>query len=175
MSGAGAPIVKAANWQSHLEFDGSSPVWLHLLRELSRNHTLVRYDARGSGLSDWNADVSFDAWVRDLEKVVEASGSERFPLLGISQGASIAIAYTLRRPERVSHLIIHGGCARGRSKWEGTAHREAGETMIKLAELGRGQQNPAFRQCFTTQFIPDGTPEQHQWWGIGPTGSRARV
>src|SRR5690348_12362239 len=87
-SGAGTPIVKAANWLSHLEFDGSSPVWLHLLRELSRANTLVRYDARGSGLSDWNVELSFEDWVRDLETVVEASGSERFALLGISQGAS---------------------------------------------------------------------------------------
>lgn len=78
-SGIGAPIVKAANWLSHLEFDGSSPVWLHLLRELSRSNTLVRYDARGSGLSDSNAEISFAGWVRDLENVVEASGSERFP------------------------------------------------------------------------------------------------
>lgn len=163
-SGAGAPIVKAANWLSHLEFDGSSPVWLHLLRELSRDNTLVRYDARGSGLSDWNAEISFEAWVRDLETVVEASGSERFPLLGISQGASIAIAYALRHPDRVSHLIIHGGYARGRSHWSGADNRETAATMIKLAELGWGQENPAFRQFFTTQFIPDGTPEQHQWF-----------
>jgi len=91
-SGAVGPLVKAANWLSHLEFDGASPVWGHVLRELSRDNTLVRYDARGCGLSDWDAELSFDAWVRDLEAVVDASGSDRFPLLGISQGASIAIA-----------------------------------------------------------------------------------
>src|SRR5438067_4712463 len=164
-SGAGAPLVKAANWLSHLEFDGGSPVWNHLLRELSRRHTLVRYDARGCGLSDWDVEPSFDAWVRDLEAVVEASGCERFPLLGISQGASIAIAYAVRHPERVSHLILHGGYARGRLHWSGTSKaQDEAEMMIKLAELGWGQQNPAFRQFFTTQFIPDGTPEQHQWF-----------
>ena len=164
-SGAGAPLVKAANWLNHLEFDGGSPVWNHLLRELSRRHTLVRYDARGCGLSDWDVEPSFDAWVRDLEAVVEASGGERFPLLGISQGASIAIAYAVRHPERVSHLILHGGYARGRLHWSGTSKaQDEAEMMIKLAELGWGQQNPAFRQFFTTQFIPDGTPEQHQWF-----------
>jgi pimeloyl-ACP methyl ester carboxylesterase/DNA-binding CsgD family transcriptional regulator len=164
-SGTGPTIVKAANWLSHLEFDCTSPVWLHLLRELSQRNTLVRYDARGSGLSDWNTELSFEAWVADLETVVEASGSERFALLGISQGASIAIAYAIRHPERVSHLIVHGGYARGRLKWTGSAMaREEAETMIKLAELGWGQQNPAFRQFFTTQFIPDGTPNQHQWF-----------
>ena len=164
-SGTGPPLVKAANWLSHLEFDGASPVWAHWLRALSLNNTLVRYDARGCGLSDWDAELSFEAWVRDLEAVVDAIGCERFPLLGISQGASIAIAYAVRHPERVSHLVLHGGYARGRLKWSGSAKaREEADMMIQLAELGWGQQNPAFRQFFTTQFIPDGTPEQHQWF-----------
>ena len=164
-SGAGPPLVKAANWLSHLEYDGSSPVWVHLLRELSRHNTLVRYDARGCGLSDWDAELSFEAWVCDLEAVVDASASERFALLGISQGASIAIAYAVRHPQRVTHLILHGGYARGRLKWSGASKAaEEGEMMIKLAELGWGQQNPAFRQFFTTQFIPDGTSAQHQWF-----------
>ena len=164
-SGAGAPLVKTANWLSHLEFDSQSPVWLHLVRELSRERTLVRYDARGCGLSDWDVELSFEAWVRDLEAVVDASGVDRFPLLGISQGASIAVAYAVRHPERVTHLVLHGGYARGRLKW-GPLERQREETemMSRLAEIGWGQQNPAFRQFFTTQFIPDGTPEQHQWF-----------
>jgi pimeloyl-ACP methyl ester carboxylesterase/DNA-binding CsgD family transcriptional regulator len=165
-SGEGPPIVKAANWMSHLEFDLKSPVWSSLLAELSRAHTLIRYDERGCGLSDWNVDeLSFEAWVRDLETVVDATGVERFPLLGISQGASIAVAYAVRHPERVTHLILHGGYARGRLKRSATKEqREEAETMNKLAELGWGQKNPAFRQFFTTQFIPDGTPEQHRWF-----------
>jgi len=164
-SGAGAPLVKVSNWLSHLEFDWQSPVWTHLLRELSHGHTLVRYDERGCGLSDWNADLSFENWVSDLETIVDACGLERFPLLGLSQGASIAIAYAVRHPERVSHLIIHGGYARGRLAWGRTQDsRDEAETMIRLAELGWGQHNPAFRQFFTTQFIPGGSPEQHQWF-----------
>jgi pimeloyl-ACP methyl ester carboxylesterase/DNA-binding CsgD family transcriptional regulator len=165
-SGHGPPLVKAANWLSHLEFDWESPVWNPLLRELSSKHTLVRYDERGCGLSDWSvADLSFESWVRDLETVVDATGVERFPLLGISQGASIAVAYAVRHPERVTHLILHGGYARGRLKRSITpVQREEAETMNKLAELGWGQENPAFRQFFTTQFIPGGTPEQHHWF-----------
>ena len=101
--GSGPPLVKAANWLSHLEFDNNSPVWRHWIRELSRSHTLVRYDERGCGLSDWQVDeFSLDAWVRDLEAVVDALELERFPLLGISQGGAIAIAYATRHPERVS-------------------------------------------------------------------------
>ena len=165
-TGEGPPLVKAANWLSHLEYDWQSPVWRSWLSELSRDHTLVRYDERGCGLSDWEVrDLSFEAWVRDLETVVDAVGLERFPLLGSSQGAPIAIAYAVRHPERVSHLVLHGSYARGWLKRNDTPrHREEAETMIKLAELGWGKENDAFRQFFTTQFIPDGTPEQHRWF-----------
>ncbi len=165
-TGNGPPLVKVSNWLSHLEFDWGSPVWRHWLAELSHDHMLVRYDERGCGLSDWDApELSFEAWVRDLETVVDAVGIARFPLLGISQGASIAITYAVRHPERVSHLILHGAYARGWLKRNITPrqHKEA-EMMADLAELGWGKENPAFRQFFTTQFIPDGTPEQHHWF-----------
>jgi hypothetical protein len=116
-SGGGPPLVKAANWMSHLEFDWRSPVWRHWLVALSEQRTLVRYDERGCGLSDWEAeDFSLDAWVRDLETVVDTLGLERFPLLGISQGGPVAVAYAVRHPEKVSHLILYGSCARGRLK-----------------------------------------------------------
>ncbi|MSQ70712.1 MAG: alpha/beta fold hydrolase [Betaproteobacteria bacterium] len=163
-SGTGPPLVKVGNWLSHLEFDWESPVWRHWLTELSREHTLVRYDARGCGLSDWKVpDLSFDAWLQDLETVVDAARLERFPLLGLSQGAAIAIAYAVRHPDRVSHLVLHGGYARGRLKRNPTpAELKETEMMVELAEIGWGKENPAFRQFFTTQFIPGGTPEQHQ-------------
>ncbi len=163
--GSGSPLVKASNWLSHLEFDLNSPVWRHLVSELSAEHQLLRYDERGCGLSDWNvADMSFEAWVQDLETVVDAAGAERFPLIGISQGAPIAIAYAARHPERVSHLVLHGGFARGRLKrgMPPEFHEEA-ETMARLAEIGWGKENPAFRQFFATQMFPGGTPEQHRW------------
>src|SRR5215217_23924 len=106
-TGDGPPLVKVSHWLSHLEFDWDSPVWRHWLTALTKDHTLVRYDERGCGLSDWDVpQLSFEAWVSDLETVVDALGLERFPLLGISQGASIAIAYAVRHPERVSHLLI---------------------------------------------------------------------
>jgi pimeloyl-ACP methyl ester carboxylesterase/DNA-binding CsgD family transcriptional regulator len=165
-SGSGPPLIKAATWLSHLEYDWESPVWSHLLAALSAQNTLVRYDERGCGLSDWMVqDLSFESWVRDLETVAGACGHARFGLLGISQGASIAVAYAARHPERVSHLVLHGGYARGRLVRSDTAaEREEGQTMAKLAELGWGRADPAFRQFFTTQFIPGGTPEQHQWF-----------
>jgi len=165
-AGDGPPLVKAANWMSHLEFDLESPVWSPMLTQLARDHTLVRYDERGCGLSDRDvADLSFEAWVHDLETVVDTIGLERFPLLGISQGASIAVAFAVRHPQRVSHLILHGGYARGRLRRAATPQqRDEAEMMNRLAELGWGRENPAFRQFFTSQFIPGGSPDQHSWF-----------
>lgn len=166
-SGAGSPtIVKAATWLSHLEHDWQSPVWSHLLNEMSARGTFVRYDERGCGLSDWNAgSLSFDDWVTDLETVTDAIGAQRFALLGISQGAAVAIAFAVKHPERVSRMILHGGYARGRLVRSNTqAQRDEAEMMCRLAELGWGKQDASFRQFFTTQFIPGGTPEQHAWF-----------
>ncbi len=160
--GQGPVLVKAANWLSHLEYDWNSPVWRHWLTGLASNHTLVRYDERGCGLSDWNVrEFSLDAWVLDLETVVDALGLERFPLLGISQGASIAIAYAVRHPEKVSRLILYGGYLRGRLHRALTPEqREELDLMIQLIKIGWGQEHPAFRQVFSMLFLPEGTPEQ---------------
>src|SRR5262249_13222285 len=148
------------------EFEWDSPVWRHWLTELSRRYRLIRYDQRGCGLSDWNAaDLSFEAWVRDLEMIVDATGLERFPLLGISQGAAIGVAYAVKHPERVTQLLIHGGYARGRGKRAtNDRQREAADTMIKMVELWWGTSNPAFRQFFTAHFIPGASLEQQHWF-----------
>jgi pimeloyl-ACP methyl ester carboxylesterase/DNA-binding CsgD family transcriptional regulator len=159
--GNGPPLVKAANWLSHIEFDWQSPIWRHWIEGLSRHHTYIRYDTRGCGLSDRAPpEISFEAWVRDLEAVVDASKLDRFPLLGISQGAAIAVAYAIRHPERVSHLVLYGAFARGRLKrGGGQASIDEALLLYKLFELGWGTDNRSFRQVFATQFLPEGTPE----------------
>lgn len=164
--GSGPPLVRAAHWLSHVEHDLASPVWRPWLRELARGHTYVRYDQRGCGLSDRSfAGLSLDLWVGDLEAVVDQMGLERFPLLGMSQGGAVAIAYARRHPERVSHLVLVGACARGTMRRAGTdAERLEADTMVNLIRVGWGSDNEAFRQVFTNQFIPDGTPEQLRWW-----------
>lgn len=162
--GQGPPLVKVANWLSHLEYDWHSPVWRHWLDGLSCCHTLIRYDERGCGLSDWDVeDFSVEAWVRDLEAVVEATGLERFPLLGISQGGPIAIAYAIRHPEKVSHLILYGTFARGWLKRSPQEIEEA-ETWLKLIKLGWERENPAYRQVFAGFFLPEGNAEQINWF-----------
>jgi len=164
MVGSGPPIVKTANWLTHLDYDWDSPVWRHWMGEFSRNHRLIRYDHRGNGLSDWQvADLSFEAYVRDLETVVEATGLERFALIGLSLGCAIAIAYAARHPDRLTHLVLYGGFARGwavRASPEEIAQRGALRSLIKH---GWGQDNPAFRQVFTSRYIPDATAEQMRW------------
>jgi len=163
--GHGPPLVKTANWLSHLEFDWQSPVWKHLLHALAANHRLIRYDARGNGLSDWEVnDISFEAFVRDLESVVEATGLQRFDLLGMSQGCAVSIAYAVRHPERVSRLVLHGGFARGRRKRGSVTDTEQSDAVLTLIRHGWGQENPAFRQIFTSLFIPGGSAEQMQWF-----------
>ncbi|WP_375776025.1 alpha/beta fold hydrolase [Bradyrhizobium sp. ma5] len=149
---------------NHLEYDWESPIWHHVLEGLARNHTLARYDARGNGLSDWDVDeLSLDAWVSDLETVVDALGIKRFPLVGVSQGCAISIAYAVRYPERISHLILYGGFALGRNK-RSPDELEKRKAMGTLIRLGWGMDEPAFRQMFTSQFIPECTKEQADWF-----------
>jgi pimeloyl-ACP methyl ester carboxylesterase/DNA-binding CsgD family transcriptional regulator len=167
LSGAGPPMLKVGNWLSHLEYDFTNPVWGHLLDALSAGHTVVRYDQRGTGLSDRDVSaISFDAWVNDLETVIDASGVRSpFPIIGISQGASIGIAYAVRHPERVSHLVLHGGYARGRRKRGGGAiMEEESETFAKMAELGWSRSDSSFRQFFTNQFLPQASSDQQRWF-----------
>ena len=160
--GSGPPLVKAATWLTHLEYDLATPIWLHWIEAFARRHTFLRYDTRGGGLSDRAPrEISFESWVADLEAVVDAAGLDRFPLIGISQGGAIATAYAVRHPERVTHLVLYGAFARGR------LNRGLGQTGIdelllmgKLFELGWGTNNRSFRQVFANQFLPQGTPEQ---------------
>jgi class 3 adenylate cyclase/pimeloyl-ACP methyl ester carboxylesterase len=160
IAGSGPPLVKTANWMNHLEYDWESPVWRHLLRGLASGYRLIRYDARGNGLSDWDvAEVSLDAWVSDLESVVDAVGVKRFPLLGISQGCAVSVAYATRHPDRVSHLILYGGFALGPKK-RSPEERERRNALTTLMRLEWGAANATFRHMFTSRFLPEGTREQ---------------
>jgi pimeloyl-ACP methyl ester carboxylesterase len=161
--GAGPPLVRPAHWLGHLEYDWELPIFRPLLLGLAQRFTLIRYDARGNGLSDWDVDeLSLDAWVSDLETVVDAAGFRRFPLLGFSQGCAISIAFAVRHPERVSHLILIGGYAVGRAKRPhlSDADRQRLAAMATLIKLGWGADEPTFRQIFTSQIMPTATKEQ---------------
>jgi pimeloyl-ACP methyl ester carboxylesterase/predicted Ser/Thr protein kinase len=165
LAGSGPPLVKTANWLNHLEFDWESPIWRAVLEPLARRHRLLRYDARGNGLSDWDVpEFSVEVFVEDLETVVDAAGFERFSLFGISQGCAVSIAYAVRHPDRVERMVLFGGYAKGWSARDRPEEVEQREAMASLMEKGWGKDNPAFRQMFTSLFIPDATPEQMKWF-----------
>ncbi len=164
--GAGPPLVNVACWLSHLQFDWESPVWRHLLEDLGSFTTLVRYDERGSGLSDWEiADYSLEARVSDLEAVIDQLGFARVALLGMSQGGPVAIAYAARHPDRVSHLILLGTQDRGPLTVRLPAESVVEfETLLNLIRIGWARENPVFRRVFTNLFIPSASEEQVRWF-----------
>lgn len=166
LSGKGPPVVKVSHWMTHIERDWESPVWRHWLDFFSEDHTLVRYDERGCGLSDHgNLRLSLDDWVSDLETVVEAAGVDRFTLFGASQGGAIAIAYAARHPERVSSLVLYGAYAQGKlSRATDPQDVAEAEALIELTRSGWGLANPAYRRLFTMLFVPGGTEEQLAWF-----------
>lgn len=158
--GQGPPIAKAGNWCSHLELELEDVGWSQIISALSSERRLVRYDARGNGLSDRDVpEITFEHWVTDLESVFDAAELERCPLVGISQGAAVAAAFAARHPERVSSLVLISGLVRGwrvKGNAELTRHFEA---LLQLVENGWGQETAAFRQIFSTAFFPDGPQE----------------
>jgi pimeloyl-ACP methyl ester carboxylesterase len=161
--GSGPPMVRTPHWFAHLEYDLDSPVTRHTILGLAHRHTVLRYDPRGIGMSQREiADISFDKWVQDMETVVDAAKFDRFILFGLSQGCGQAVAYAARHPERVSHLILYGGFARG------LLHRENPDKQKQTVDLARalvregwGSDEESHRQFFTSQFIPDGTSNDH--------------
>jgi pimeloyl-ACP methyl ester carboxylesterase/DNA-binding CsgD family transcriptional regulator len=165
IEGEGAPLVKAGNWMTHLDYDRQSPVWRHWVRDLSRGHTLVRYDERGCGLSDREFDgiPTLHTYVGDLAAVVDAAGLERFALLGLSGGGPPAIEYAARNPERVTQLVLYGSYARGRHR-RGESQAEQSRVVGELIRVGWGGTVPAFRQVFTSMFIPNAGEEQKRWY-----------
>ena len=166
VSGEGPPLVMSATWLTQLEHQWRSLAWRPWLDALSRDHTLLRYDSRGCGLSDRNAaDLSFESWVRDFECVVEAASFRRFSVLATCQGGPIAIEYAARHPERVSRLILYGTYALGRLRWHDRPKEiEKARVLLDLTSLGWGQENHAFLQVWAAHFQPGGTLEHLRSW-----------
>ncbi len=157
LSGEGYTLVKAGHWLTHVERDWNSPIWRPLLDALDASFRVLRYDQRGNGLSDWELkELSLEVFVQDLEAVVDAAGLQRFALYGTSQGAPIAVAYASRHPDRVSHLVLHGGFERGRLIRASAEEREQAEAILTLMRHGWGKSGGAFIEAFATLFIPDG-------------------
>jgi pimeloyl-ACP methyl ester carboxylesterase/DNA-binding CsgD family transcriptional regulator len=165
IEGEGPPLVKAANWLTHLDYDRQSPVWRHWVRELSRGRRLIRYDERGCGLSDrqLEATPTLDTYVGDLAAVVDAARLDRFALLGVSGGGPTAVEYAARNPERVTQLILYGSYTRGRYR-RSAEEAEQSRLFIELMRVGWGGAVPAFRNVFTSTYIPSAGEQQKRWY-----------
>jgi pimeloyl-ACP methyl ester carboxylesterase/DNA-binding CsgD family transcriptional regulator len=162
--GSGPPLVVASCWLSHLQHDWQSPVWRHFLEDLGAMTTMLRYDERGFGMSDWNVDdFSIEARLSDLETVVDAAGLDRFTLLGMSGGSGPALAYAIAHPERVSRLILYGTVC-GEPVVRDSEKQAEEETFRSMIRVGWAKPDPVFRRVFTTIFIPDATEEQMRWF-----------
>ena len=165
-SGLGTTVVKAANWLTHLEYEWDSPVWKHWIRFFSDHTRFIRYDERGCGMSDTQlGTLTLDQWTQDLASVIGAAQPVGpVALLGISQGSAACIRYAIDHPERVSHLILYGGYAHGALKRGLVGPESTYRAMIELTRVAWGQDNPTFRQVFTSRFIPGGSAEQLKWF-----------
>ena len=158
--GDGLPVLKAPNWLNHLEYEWRTPVWGPAFAELARHWTLVRFDQRGNGLSDWEVeDFSEDVMISDMATVADAAGLKRFALLGTSQGCPFSIRYAVEHPERVTCLVLLGGFLRGRLKRPDPDQTKLYEALTMIIRDGWGSPNPVFRHIFTSNFIPDAPPE----------------
>jgi DNA-binding winged helix-turn-helix (wHTH) protein/pimeloyl-ACP methyl ester carboxylesterase len=163
--GSGPVLIKTANWLNHLEYDWVSPIFAPLFARLSSRFHLVRYDGRGNGLADRDVDdVSYDAFVRDLETVASTISAPRFGVLGLSQGCATAIAYAVAHPERVSHLVLYGGYAQGRNRRGDPGDREKSQAMLAMMRQGWGEEGSAFMRAFSSIYLPNGSAEQIRWY-----------
>jgi len=165
-AGQGRPLLRVGGWMTHIEHDWNSPVWRHWLRELTRDQTLARFDIRGTGLSDRAVDRQhLEAWVRDVEAVADSLGWRRFPVLGICQGAAMAVAYAVRHPERVSHLVLYNPYAHGAFADGMSGYRvDEAETLARMIEVGWARKTGAFREVFARLLSPADAADQITWW-----------
>jgi class 3 adenylate cyclase/pimeloyl-ACP methyl ester carboxylesterase len=179
--GEGYPLVFAGSWMTHLEWDWESPSYRDYLSHLSKHFRVIRYDQRGNGMSDWdNVDITFEKMVDDMECVIDQYDHEKVAIMGMSQGASVAIAYMKRQPDKVSHLVLNGGYARGRRRRGSAKDQAESEALVNMIRYGWATENPAFRQTVTTLFMPGASPEEANWFNAfqkacGPGENMARI
>lgn len=159
--GHGPVVVRAAHWGTHVEYDLENPLTGPLLQHLARHFNLVRYDGRGTELSDWSVgEISSETFLDDLETAVNSLALERFVLLGMHSGAAVSIAYAVQHPQRVSKLVLFGGYVQGHYQRGSTGDAEWAKAMTTVVS----QERPVFIRAFSSLWLPSGTPEQVQWF-----------
>jgi len=160
-SGAGPPLIRVAHWLSHLELDWHSSIWRPLIEDLEREHTLYRYDQRGTGLSSRDLEgADLDAFVDDLKAVADTNELEHFSIFAASQAVPVAIRFAQQYPDRVNGLILYGGYAQGRALRKAAPGDIDEATILGLIRAGWGEADSPFVNAFSTLFMPDATSDQ---------------
>lgn len=165
-SGEGPPLVMSTTWLTHLEYQWRSLAWRPWLDAFGRDNTLLRHDSRGCGLSDRDApNLSFESWVSDFARVVDAASFDRFAIVGTCWGGPVAMEYAARHPERVSRLILYGTYARGRLRRPDQPREiERSRVLLQLMELGWGQETHSLTRMWASAFQPDGGLDHQCSW-----------
>ncbi|WP_371038685.1 MULTISPECIES: alpha/beta fold hydrolase [unclassified Rhodosalinus] len=163
VSGAGPPLLRAGHFLTHLERDWHSPIWRPLLDRLGTRFTVIRYDQRGTGLSDREpGDLDLDRLTEDLRAVAYAAGLERFPIFAASQGVPVSLAFAARHPERVSRLALYGGYVEGRSRRGSGEDLERASAILTMIWEGWGVPDSPFVTAFATLYLPDAGREERE-------------
>ena len=154
--GDGPTVVRALGWFTHIEQEWT---WGHLpWPRLAEHVRLVLYDGRGFGLSDREAPVfTPDTEMLDLEAVVESARLQQFAVFGASDGVYTAVRYAAEHPEQVTHLLTLGGSMPAATDEDRERSKQFRSTLAAVARTGWESNSPAFRQIFTSLYLPSGT------------------
>lgn len=159
-SGEGPALLRGGHWLTHLELDWDNPVWRPLLDRLGQGRRLIRYDIRGTGLSERDVCAqTLEALVDDMKAVADAAGAETLDIFAPSQNVPVAIAFAAQYPERVRKMVLLGGFLKG-AAIRGTEDKEMSDAFVALARKGWSENGAAFMRAFAAFFMPDATPEQ---------------
>ncbi len=161
--GTGPPLLVGKHWMSHLQYDWDDPVLGHLLNALGRVTTVVRYDERGYGLSDWDPEnFSLEARVGDLVAVAEAAGFDRYAVLAMGQAGQVAIKHTVQHPEHVTRLILSGTFAGVTDEYR-ERFEEYFEALVHVVRYGWTLPDSRFRRVISESMVPGATESQKRW------------
>ncbi len=159
--GEGPPVVRAGHWITHLELDLASMIWRPWIDRMGAGRRLIRYDLRGTGLSERQCGpLSFEAFVDDLEAVVDAAGLDRFSLIGTSQSTAVSLEFAARYPERVDRIFSFGGFIQGAKVRDKALGHSMTDALSNMIMQGWGDPGSGFMTAFGSLFIPSASREQ---------------
>jgi pimeloyl-ACP methyl ester carboxylesterase len=150
-------LVFVSGWVSHLEVDWEGRHFVRFLRRLASFSRIIRFDKRGTGMSD-RVDVhnlpTLEKRIDDVQAVMDAVGSERAALFGMSEGGPMSVLFSASHPERTTALILCGTAATvGAGESQSGVSRERLNGMIRLCEEQWG--GPVMADVFTPSMTQD--------------------